>query len=152
MLFIPYDTGEHIHILYSTDCVYPLNLYCLIFSGPYSVTQLQVTQITTNAVTLVWNQQESKSYSYLVQVTNSTFPVPSSSLTVYNTTVTITGLLSGSNYNFTVTTQTVDGTQAAPITVSNFTRMYILFQKYCLYIWIFTILTSNLNQQNNQNI
>lgn len=69
--------------------------------------------ITTNAVTLMWEQQESKSYySYVVQVSNSSF---SSSKAVLNTSITITGLLSGSNYSFTVTAQTADGTQAAPV-------------------------------------
>ncbi|KAL7403339.1 hypothetical protein ABVT39_027926 [Epinephelus coioides] len=89
---------------------------------PYPVTMLRQTEITTSEVTLEWEQPESKpDYSYVVQTTNGSFPV---SETVFNRTATITKLLSGSNYSFTVTTQTADGTQADPRTVSYFTRPY----------------------------
>uniref|UniRef100_A0A3Q3L5T9 protein-tyrosine-phosphatase n=1 Tax=Mastacembelus armatus TaxID=205130 RepID=A0A3Q3L5T9_9TELE len=79
-------------------------------------------KITTNAVTLVWEQPMSKpQYQYVVNVTNDTTVIKMMS---NNTTVTITGLLSGSQYSFTVITQTADGTQAAPVSVSYFTRPY----------------------------
>lgn len=107
---------------YSTCSLYPLYLICLISSGPYSVTMLRQAGITANAVTLTWEQPQSKpKYSYLVQHTNGSSVL--SEHHTSNTTATITGLLSGSNYSFTVTTQTADGTQAAPVTVSYFTRM-----------------------------
>ncbi|XP_042352632.1 receptor-type tyrosine-protein phosphatase eta isoform X3 [Plectropomus leopardus] len=90
------------------------------FTRPYPVTKLRPSEITTNAMTLVWEQLESKpQYSYVVQTTNGSF---SQNETVLNKTITITGLLSGSNYSFTVTTQAADGTPAAPETVSYFTR------------------------------
>lgn len=93
-----------------------------IFSEPYNVTMLRQAGITTDSVTLVWEQQEKKPYySYVVQVSNGS---SSQTETVSNTTVTIKGLLSGTNYSFTVTTQTEDGTTAVPVTVSFFTRMY----------------------------
>lgn len=102
----------------------PLNITCLFSSGPYSVIQLQNTQITTNAVTLSWEQPEYKPlYLFLVLVSNATF----NNVTV-NPMYTVGGLLSGTNYSFTVTTQTADGTQAAPVTVSSFTRVYIQYQ------------------------
>lgn len=86
---------------------------------------LREAEVTTDAVTLVWEQQESKShYSYVVQASNGSIFL---SNTVYNTTKTFMGLVAGSNYSFTVTTQTADGTQAAPVTVSDFTRMFILY-------------------------
>ncbi|XP_053174860.1 receptor-type tyrosine-protein phosphatase eta [Scomber japonicus] len=89
------------------------------YTRPYPVTMLRQTEITTNAVTLVWEQLEKKSdYSYLVQITNGSLSQ------IPTTTFTFTGLLSGSNYSFIVTTQTVDGTQADPVTVSYFTRPY----------------------------
>uniref|UniRef100_A0A8C4DIL8 protein-tyrosine-phosphatase n=1 Tax=Dicentrarchus labrax TaxID=13489 RepID=A0A8C4DIL8_DICLA len=93
------------------------------YTKPYPVTLLLTqTVITTDAVTLVWVQPESKPhYSYEVQVSNSSI---STSRNVSNTTYTITGLLSGSNYIFIVTTQTKDFTQADPVTVSYFTRPY----------------------------
>ncbi|XP_026220782.1 phosphatidylinositol phosphatase PTPRQ-like isoform X35 [Anabas testudineus] len=91
------------------------------YTRPYSVTQLQLTQITTNAVTLNWEQPENQSYSYSVQATNGSF---SMLYKVSNTTYTIIGLLSGSNYNCTVTAETADGTQAAPVTIPCFTRPY----------------------------
>ncbi|KAM7003473.1 receptor-type tyrosine-protein phosphatase eta-like [Tautogolabrus adspersus] len=90
------------------------------YTRPYPVTvRADKTEITTNTVTLVWEQQESKCHlSYVVQVSNG---APSQTV---NTTKMFTGLSSGSNYSFTVTTQTADGTQAAPVTVSYFTRPY----------------------------
>ncbi|KAM7414244.1 hypothetical protein PAMA_019185 [Pampus argenteus] len=91
------------------------------YTRPYPVTMLRETDITTNAVTLVWEQPESKSnYLYVVQVTNGS--LFQSKAEVSNTTYTITGLLSGRNYRFTVAAQTADGTLADPVTVSYFTR------------------------------
>ncbi|XP_035521032.1 receptor-type tyrosine-protein phosphatase eta isoform X2 [Morone saxatilis] len=92
------------------------------YTKPYPVTMLNETEITTDAVTLVWVQPESKPhYSYKVQISNGSI---FASRNVFNTTDTITGLLSGSNYSFIVTTQTKDFTQADPVTVSYFTRPY----------------------------
>ncbi|XP_071395777.1 receptor-type tyrosine-protein phosphatase eta-like [Centroberyx affinis] len=94
------------------------------YTRPHSVSMLREAGISPTTVTLLWDQPESKpGYSYLVQTTNS----EDSSiiyLLVFNTTYTITGLLSGSNYTFTVTTQTADGTKATPVTVSYFTSPY----------------------------
>nr|XP_043874906.1 receptor-type tyrosine-protein phosphatase eta-like isoform X6 [Solea senegalensis] len=92
------------------------------YTRPFSVTNLRQTDITTDAVTLLWEQSHSKPhYSYVVQSSNGS---SHSEVVVSVNTSTITGLLSGSNYSFTVTTQTADGTQAAPVTVSFFTRPY----------------------------
>uniref|UniRef100_A0AAZ1XKE4 protein-tyrosine-phosphatase n=1 Tax=Oreochromis aureus TaxID=47969 RepID=A0AAZ1XKE4_OREAU len=94
------------------------------YTRPFPVSNLTQTEITTNAVTLVWKQQESKlSYSYWVQVTNES-NVTVNELNVKITNATIINLRSGSNFNFTVTTLTADGTQADPGTVSYFTRPY----------------------------
>ncbi|XP_055365802.1 receptor-type tyrosine-protein phosphatase eta [Betta splendens] len=92
------------------------------YTRPNSVINLQQTQITTNSVTLTWVQlTKNSSYSYMVQFTNGSFM----NFTVVSyPPITITGLLSGSNYNFTVISQTADYTQAAPVTVSYFTRPY----------------------------
>lgn len=88
------------------------------------MTKLKESELTTDAVTLVWEQPESRSdYSYVVQVTNGSFPPVEEVATAL--THTISGLLSGTNYSFTVTTQTADGTPAAPVTESFFTRMRI---------------------------
>ncbi|XP_074490158.1 phosphatidylinositol phosphatase PTPRQ [Sebastes fasciatus] len=96
------------------------------YTRPYPVTMLRQTKITTNAVTLAWEQPESKSsYRYVVEATNGSF-YPSEE--VLNKHKEITGLLSGSNYSFTVTTQTADGTKAAAVTVSYFTRPYSIGQ------------------------
>lgn len=106
-----------------TCSIYPLYLICLIFKGPYPVTELKETKITTDAVTLVWEQPERKPhYSYLVQTSNSSI-----SKNVSVTMSNITGLNSGTNYSFTVITRTADGTQSAPVTVSYFTRMYSIY-------------------------
>ncbi|KAI4825979.1 hypothetical protein KUCAC02_021638, partial [Chaenocephalus aceratus] len=96
------------------------------YTRPYSVTNLRETEITTDSVTLEWEQPKDKNYSYVVQTSNSSF---NSSETVRNKhNQTIHGLLSGSNYSFTVTTQTADGTEAAPMAVSYFTRPYSIEQ------------------------
>ncbi|KAM7396461.1 hypothetical protein PAMP_019498 [Pampus punctatissimus] len=93
------------------------------YTRPHPVTMLRQTDITTNAVTLVWEQPESKSdYLYVVQVTNGS--LFQSKAVVPNTTHITTGLLSGSNYTFTVAAQTADGTLADPVTVSYFTRPF----------------------------
>lgn len=77
-------------------------------------------EVTTENVTLLWEQQDSKPhYSYVVQVSNG----PTS--TVSNTLHKFTGLVPGRKYFFNVTTQTADGTSATPVTVSLFTRMYL---------------------------
>ncbi|XP_041794912.1 receptor-type tyrosine-protein phosphatase eta isoform X3 [Chelmon rostratus] len=96
------------------------------YTRPCSVTMLRQTEITTDAVTLMWEQPDNKShYSYVVEASNGSF---SQSNKVFNTSDTIAGLLSGSNYSFTVTTQTGGGTQAAPVTVSYFTRPFSVRQ------------------------
>lgn len=88
--------------------------------GPRPVTNLTEGEVTTESVTLLWQQQESKPhYSYVVQVSNG------SAFTVSNTSHKFTGLVPGSSYSFTVTTQTADGTSATPVTVSLYTRTYL---------------------------
>ncbi|KAM8750635.1 receptor-type tyrosine-protein phosphatase beta-like isoform 11-T11 [Acanthopagrus schlegelii] len=92
------------------------------YTRPYPVTRLTQSGITTDAVTLVWMQPQSKpDYTYIVQFSNGTFV---GSLTVPNTTTTVSQLLSGSNYSFTVITLAADGTQSDPRTVSYFTRPF----------------------------
>ncbi|CAG5958272.1 unnamed protein product [Menidia menidia] len=88
------------------------------YTKPYAVTELKQTEITTNSVTLVWEQRESKtSYSYEVHVADKP---PAKVVNI--TGATVLDLRSGSNYSFTVTTLTADGTRAEPATVSYFTR------------------------------
>ncbi|XP_036964427.1 receptor-type tyrosine-protein phosphatase beta-like isoform X4 [Acanthopagrus latus] len=92
------------------------------YTRPYPVTRLTQSGITTDAVTLVWMQPQSKpDYTYIVQFYNGTFV---RSLTVPNTTTTVSQLLSGSNYSFTVITLAADGTPSDPRTVSYFTRPF----------------------------
>ncbi|XP_035646574.1 receptor-type tyrosine-protein phosphatase eta isoform X2 [Oncorhynchus keta] len=94
------------------------------YTRPRSVSGLTEAGITPTDVTLVWDQPENKvGYSFKVEVT-----YPNGSLliavTVNNTKIIITGLQSGSNYTFTVTTLTEDGTMATPVKVSYYTRPY----------------------------
>ncbi|XP_063757414.1 receptor-type tyrosine-protein phosphatase eta isoform X2 [Eleginops maclovinus] len=96
------------------------------YTRPYHVTMLRETEITTNSVTLEWEQLENKNYSYVVQTTANGSFIPTK--TVNNQSIRITGLQSGSNYSFTVSTQTADGTQAAPVAVFYFTRPYRIEQ------------------------
>ncbi|XP_035013189.2 receptor-type tyrosine-protein phosphatase eta isoform X6 [Hippoglossus stenolepis] len=93
------------------------------YTRPDSVTMLRQAGITTNAVTLVWEQPNSKNgQSYVVLVTQNSSSFPE--VRVFNTTFTSTRLSSGTNTSFTVTTQTTDHTPAAPVTVYYFTRPY----------------------------
>ncbi|XP_041651495.1 receptor-type tyrosine-protein phosphatase eta isoform X7 [Cheilinus undulatus] len=89
------------------------------YTRPYPAEVLaKKTEINPTTVTLFWEQKEIKPhYSYVVKASNNAPPE-----TVDKTTKTISGLLSGTNYSFTVITQTEDGTQADPETVSFFTR------------------------------
>ncbi|XP_056906900.1 receptor-type tyrosine-protein phosphatase eta-like [Takifugu flavidus] len=90
------------------------------YTKPHPVHNLTATEVTTNTVTLTWEQLESKpSYLYLVQPANDSVFW---STTVNITTVTITGLTPGSRYNFTVTSQTADGTQALQVSRSFYTH------------------------------
>ncbi|XP_029607466.1 titin isoform X6 [Salmo trutta] len=92
---------------------------------PQSVIRLIEAGITTTNVTLVWFQPESKpGYSFRVEVTNWSVTA-NTRMSNYNYT-TITGLQSGSNYTFTVTTLTGDGTMATPVMVSYFTRPFTI--------------------------
>ncbi|KAG7244497.1 hypothetical protein INR49_030149 [Caranx melampygus] len=94
------------------------------YTRPLAVINLTETEITTNAVTLEWKQLNSKPhYTYEVKFTNGSY---SYHRVVNMTTDTVDGLSSGSHYSFTVTTQTADGTQASPVTVSYFTRPYAI--------------------------
>ncbi|XP_010764284.1 receptor-type tyrosine-protein phosphatase eta-like, partial [Notothenia coriiceps] len=95
------------------------------YTRPYSVANLRETEITTESVTLEWKQPADKNYSYVVQTSNGSFYPPA---VTHKHNKTIHGLLSGSNYSFTVTTQTADGTEAAPMAVSYFTRPYRIGQ------------------------
>lgn len=89
--------------------------------GPYPVHNLTEEQATTNTVTLLWEQLESKPhYSYVVQASSDSIFW---SKTCNSTTVTVTGLIPGSRYNFTVISQTADGTRATPVELSSYTRM-----------------------------
>ncbi|XP_061826005.1 receptor-type tyrosine-protein phosphatase eta-like isoform X1 [Nerophis lumbriciformis] len=93
------------------------------YTRPYSVTMLRAGEISTDSVVLVWEQPENKSdYSYVVHYSNESsnpqFKV------VSRTFVNISDLLSGNNYTFAVSTQTADGTLAAPRIKSVFTRPF----------------------------
>lgn len=70
---------------------------------------------------LSWEQLESKPhYSYVVQVSSDSIFW---SERVNSTTVSVTGLVPGSRYSFTVISQTADGTQAAAVQLTSYTRM-----------------------------
>lgn len=102
------------------------NSYCIssIFSEPHPASNLSHTKVTTGNVTLLWDQRESRpDYTYLVQVINGSQNIIRTEV-VSETTVNITGLLSGSNFSFTVTTRAADGTAASPDTANFFTRMH----------------------------
>ncbi|KAM3608811.1 uncharacterized protein V6R79_005192 [Siganus canaliculatus] len=87
------------------------------YTRPHPVSNLKKAGITPEELTLVWEQTESKpNYSYVVEASDGT---NSLSYETKQITLTIPGLLSGSCYDFSVTTQTADGTQAPnAVTVS----------------------------------
>lgn len=72
-------------------------------------------------MTLSWEQLERKThYSYVVQASSESIFW---SEKVNSTRVSVTGLIPGSRYSFTVISQTADGTQATPVKLSSYTRM-----------------------------
>lgn len=88
------------------------------------MTNLTEGEVTTTTVTLLWEQRESKpNYTYVVRHSNSS----SSPETTRNTTHRFTGLTPGSSYTFSVITQTLDGTRAAPVFAFLYTRMTLHF-------------------------
>eukprot|EP00063_Salmo_salar_P005253 XP_013980088.1 PREDICTED: receptor-type tyrosine-protein phosphatase eta-like isoform X1 [Salmo salar] len=94
------------------------------YTRPHSVSGLTEAGITPTNVTLVWDQPKNKAgFSFKVEVTypNGSLFI---SVTVNNTKIIVTGLQSGSNYTFTVTTLTEDGTMATPVKVFYYTRPY----------------------------
>ena len=92
-----------------------------MFAGPYPVSDLRQTGIAPSSLVLTWSQQENQSgYSYLVHVSNST------TVTAFESPHNSSGLVSGGNYNCTVTTLTGDGTQTLnPETTPCYTRMFL---------------------------
>lgn len=99
-------------------------LCCSFVPGPHSVSGLTEAGITPTNVTLVWDQPKNKAgFSFKVEVTypNGSLFI---SVTVNNTKIIVTGLQSGSNYTFTVTTLTEDGTMATPVKVFYYTSMF----------------------------
>lgn len=77
-----------------------------------------VTAAGEKYISITWNKRADykETYSYIVtwQKSNGTFK----SVVTPTTTYTITELVPGSQYNISVTTETSDGTQAAPKKVS----------------------------------
>uniref|UniRef100_A0AAV2KZU1 protein-tyrosine-phosphatase n=1 Tax=Knipowitschia caucasica TaxID=637954 RepID=A0AAV2KZU1_KNICA len=93
------------------------------YTKPCAVTELRQTEITVDSVTLMWNQTDYKSdYSFLVEVSNISSKISSNISRDF--TYTAEMLISGTNYSFSVTTLTADGTKASSETVSYFTRPY----------------------------
>ncbi|RVE72230.1 hypothetical protein OJAV_G00059530 [Oryzias javanicus] len=92
------------------------------YTKPYGVSNLTQTQVTTDSVSLKWDQRESKHYySYSVQAFSSSYSEVFSSKS-NRTNATVNNLESGTNYNFSVTTVTPDGTRSEPSMMSYFTR------------------------------
>ncbi|XP_036068490.1 receptor-type tyrosine-protein phosphatase eta isoform X4 [Oryzias melastigma] len=92
------------------------------YTKPHGVSNLTQTQVTTNSVSLKWDQLESKPYYYYnVQAFNSSH-LETISSNANSTNKTVDKLESGTNYTFIVTTVTPDGTRSEPSMVSYFTR------------------------------
>uniref|UniRef100_A0A673B464 protein-tyrosine-phosphatase n=1 Tax=Sphaeramia orbicularis TaxID=375764 RepID=A0A673B464_9TELE len=108
------------------------------YTRPFSVTNLELSEITTNSVTLMWIQPEDKSYySFLVRVATNSNIIHEE--VVSNKTYTATELQSGTNYSFSVQSQTPDGT-TAPEAVTACSRGGVL-----LYLQADTINTTSIN-------
>lgn len=104
------------------------------FQGPESVQSLSAVTAEVN-LTLTWSKPvgHKPGYSFRVTWTNSTGLIISNRTTAMEN-LPINGLVPGSLYNFTVTTQTDDGTEGAPVSTSSCTSKIIAcfhMYKYC---------------------
>lgn len=117
---------------------------CLL-PEPHGVSNLTQTQVTTNSVSLKWDQLESKPYYYYnVQAFNSSHSETISS-NASSTNKTVDKLESGTNYTFIVTTVTPDGTRSEPSMVSYFTRTCQLWR---MSVCVMTMLSARCGLHN----
>uniref|UniRef100_A0A4W5NNG1 Fibronectin type-III domain-containing protein n=1 Tax=Hucho hucho TaxID=62062 RepID=A0A4W5NNG1_9TELE len=94
----------------------------LVMTRPESVQSLSLVSAEEN-ITLAWNKpvDHKPSYHYYVTWTNSGLII-SNKTTTFMENLTIDQLVPGSLYNFTVTTETADGTKGAPVSTSSCTN------------------------------
>ncbi|XP_067090238.1 receptor-type tyrosine-protein phosphatase eta [Osmerus mordax] len=99
-----------------------------VTTRPERISGLNVTEIDEKKVTLQWMRPtgDKPGYKYAVNWTLSTEPKETS-----DTTTVITGLVPGTNYTFMVTTQTADGTEGAPVSITRCTKASPVFNLTC---------------------
>ncbi|XP_062318700.1 receptor-type tyrosine-protein phosphatase eta [Osmerus eperlanus] len=99
-----------------------------VTTRPERISGLNVTEIDEKKVTLQWMKPtgDKPGYKYAVNWTLSTEPKETS-----DTTTVITGLVPGTKYTFSVTTQTADGTEGAPVSITRCTKASPVFNLTC---------------------
>ncbi|KAL0968000.1 hypothetical protein UPYG_G00260820 [Umbra pygmaea] len=90
------------------------------YTLPYPVLNLTATPWSTSSVNLTWvlPVDNKPYYTFRVQYSNATGPVQT---TVQNNSISVTGLNSGTGYNFTVTSVAAVGSEGTPVSVSTYT-------------------------------
>lgn len=104
--------------------IFTSRLSSLAQPGPFSVNNLSLSSVGGNQTTLVWDHPDEYKESYRYTVTwKSSENV--SRVQIQEKTYNISDLVPGSLYQFFVTTETFDGTQAASQSISKCTGLVI---------------------------
>ncbi|XP_069075026.1 tenascin-X-like isoform X1 [Pleurodeles waltl] len=94
------------------------NITSVTFRLPVPISNLTVTEVSINSVSLSWLQPTGNISSYLVEV----FGAPSTNVTMKNTTVSIPSLVPGNCYTFYVSAVLADGSfQTEKASISTYT-------------------------------
>ncbi|XP_048463095.1 receptor-type tyrosine-protein phosphatase eta [Rhincodon typus] len=95
------------------------------FTKPNPVNGLQIVQFDSTSINLSWARPEQYKveYRYRILTAGNTPPMfDDGNQTVANENVTVTGLIPGTKYMFSVITLAGDGTEADPVSISNYTE------------------------------
>lgn len=104
--------------------IFTSRLSSLTQPGPFNVNNLSLSSVGVNQTTLVWDHPDEYKESYRYNVTWKTSENVSSDQT-REKTYNISDLVPGSLYQFFVTTETFDGTQADSQWISKCTGLVI---------------------------
>ncbi|KAJ8417060.1 hypothetical protein AAFF_G00282870, partial [Aldrovandia affinis] len=99
---------------------------------PESVQDLQVSSTTAEVINITWNRPHhyKNGYSYIVMAWNSSNHILKNESTS-NLASGLEGLVPGTKYSFSVTSQTFNRTKGSPVDISNCTNAYPVSHLLC---------------------